>query len=149
MWPPPQDQSNAKSGTKISQEPMNDIPQKSSRIWEVLCHLSALTVFVGVPFGNILGPLIIWLIKKGEAVSVDEHGKESLNFQISLALYLLAGAGITLSLIFVIIGILLVPVLIAGVVIGTILDVIFVIIAAVKARNGELFRYPLTIRLIK
>src|SRR5207245_1757803 len=145
----PQHQKQRKVRNRTNNQAMNDIPQKSSRIWEVLCHLSALTVFVGVPFGNILGPLIIWLLKKGVAVSVDEHGKESLNFQISLALYLLAGAGLTVSLILVIIGILLVPVLIAAVVLGTILDVIFVIIAAVKARNGELFHYPLTIRFIK
>ena len=128
---------------------MNDITGKSTRTWDALCHLAALTVFIGIPFGNIIGPLVVWLIKRNESLSVDEHGKESLNFQISLAVYLLAGTGITVSLILVIIGIFLVPLLIAAVVLGTLLDVIFIIIAAVKASNGEFYRYPLTIRFIQ
>ena len=128
---------------------MNEATGNSTRTWDALCHLAALTVFIGIPFGNLIGPLVVWLIKRNEMPSVDEHGKESLNFQISLAVYLLAGTGITLSLIFVIIGIFLVPLLIAAVVMGTLLDVIFIIIAAVKASNGELYRYPLTIRFIK
>jgi len=120
----------------------------TSRTWEVLCHLSALVMFVGVPFGNILGPLLIWLLKRSDSPSIDEHGKESLNFQISLTLYLIGLAIVTVALMFVLIGVLLLPVLIAAVMVGPLLDVIFIIIAAVKASGGESYRYPLTIRFV-
>lgn len=122
--------------------------QSPSRTWEVLCHLSALCMFVGVPFGNVLGPLVIWLLKRGDSPSIDEHGKESLNFQLSLLLYLIVLGVATVSLMLILIGFLLLPVLIAAMVLGPIIDVIFVIIAAVKASSGEFYRYPLTIRFI-
>ena len=77
-------------------------------------------------------------MKRGESPSVDEHGKESLNFQISVTIY----AAVCVLLIFVVIGI---PMLIL---LGVI-SLILVIVAAVKASSGEFYRYPLTIRLIK
>ncbi len=109
----------------------------SNKNWAMLCHLSA---FVGYffPFGNIIGPLVIWLMKKDEIPAVDEHGKESLNFQISTTIY----AIIASALILVAVGILLLPIVI-------IMQVVFVIIASLKANNGESYRYPLTIRFIK
>jgi len=58
-----------------------------SRNWAMGCHLAVLAVYMGIPFGNILGPLIIWLVKKDEFPLVDEQGKESLNFQISMLIY--------------------------------------------------------------
>lgn len=122
--------------------------QGDSRMWEVLCHLSALLMFLGVPFGNILGPLIVWLLKRSDSSSIDEHGKESLNFQLSLTLYLIALTVVTISLLFVLIGFVLLPVLIAAVVIGPLVDVIFIIIAAIKASSGEFYRYPFTIRFV-
>ena len=54
----------------------------------MLCHLLSLTLLIGVPLGNILGPLIIWLIKRDEDPFVDLCGKESLNFQISMTIYI-------------------------------------------------------------
>ena len=123
--------------------------QKSDRAWDVLCHLSALAMFIGIPFGNIIGPLIIWLVKRGDSPSVDEHGKESLNFQISYSLYLLLLAAITIGLMFILIGFLLVPVLIAAAAIGPLIDLVFIIVASIRASNGELHRYPLTIRFLK
>jgi uncharacterized protein len=129
---------------------MNDSTvQGTSRTWEVLSHVSALCMFVGIPFGNILGPLLIWLLKRSDAASIDEHGKESLNFQISLTLYLILLGVVTVLLLFILIGFLLLPVLIAAVALGPVIDVIFIIIAAVKASNGEFYRYPCTIRFIK
>jgi len=77
-------------------------------------------------------------MKKNEYPFVDEQGKESLNFQISVTIYSIP----LFVLIFVLIGIPLLILLLAA-------DVILVIVAAVKASNGESFRYPLTIRLIK
>jgi len=112
--------------------------EKQARMWGMLCHLTALTAFVGIPFGNILGPLIIWLIKKNDHVFVDKQGKESLNFQISMSIYCIVAA----VLIAIFIGLLLLVAV-------AIVDFILVIIAAVKASNGESYRYPLTIRFFK
>lgn len=111
--------------------------KKEAQTWGMLCHLVALVGFIGVPFGHLLGPLAIWLIKKNEYPFVDEQGKESLNFQISMTIYGLVAA----MLVFVLIGF---PLLIG---LG-IADLVLVIIAAVKASNGESFRYPCTIRFI-
>lgn len=110
---------------------------KDERTWALFCHIGALAGFV-FPFGNIIAPLVIWLIKKEELPLVDDQGKESLNFQISLTIYMVA-AGI-LSI--VLIGI---PLLIALGVFG----LVEVILAAVRANAGERFRYPLNLRLIK
>lgn len=103
----------------------------------MLCHLLAFSGFI-IPFGTILGPLVIWLIKKDQSSFVNDQGKESLNFQISIIIYSIVAA--ILCLIFI--GFVL---LIA---IG-IVWLIFVIIASVKANEGKMYRYPLTIRFIK
>lgn len=112
-------------------------PSKDAQTWGMLSHLIALAGFV-IPFGNIIGPLVIWLIKKDEYPFVDDQGKESLNFQISMTIYFIISA----ILIVVVIGILLMIALV-------IVEVIFIILATVKANSGEKYRYPLTIRLIK
>ena len=112
--------------------------EKGARTWSMLCHLSALTLFIGIPFGNLAGPLLVWLLKRNEHPQVDEHGKESLNFQLSMIIYGLFSA----LLIFVLIGFVLLFVL-------AVLDVVLVVVASVRASNGETYRYPLTIRLIK
>ncbi len=85
-----------------------------------------------------LKPLILWLIKKDESPFVDNQGKESLNFQISISIYCLVSA----ILILIVVGIFLLIAL-------GILDVVFVIIASIKANSGEKYRYPLTLRLVK
>ena len=109
----------------------------NERTFGMLCHLSSLAGYV-IPFGNFIGPLVIWLIKKEEMPFVDDQGKESLNFQITVVIALL----ICIPLMFVIIGIILLPIV-------GILALVFSIIAAIKANNGEYYRYPLTIRFIK
>ena len=53
----------------------------------MLCHLSAFAGFTGIPFGTILGLLVIWLLKREESPFIDTHGKEALNFQISVIIY--------------------------------------------------------------
>ena len=108
------------------------------KMWATFAHLSALSGYIGIPFGWIIGPLVIWLIKKDEMPFVNDQGKEAMNFQISIAIYGFVSA----ILIFVLIGILL---LIAVL----IFNIVMVIIAAVKANNGEKYRYPLCIRFIK
>jgi uncharacterized protein len=114
-------------------------PSTSSdtRTWCVLCHASALLGLFFHFVGHLLGPLIVWLIKRGDSPEIDAYGKESLNFQISMLIY----DAIAAILCFVLIGI---PILIALWVLNTVL----VIIASVKASEGTFYRYPFTIRLI-
>ena len=103
----------------------------------MLCHLLALTGLV-IPFGSLIGPLVIWLIKKDEMPFVDDQGKESLNFQITVFLAFI----VSFALIFVVIGILLMPIVIIG-------AIVMVVIASIKANEGVHYRYPFTLRLIK
>ena len=119
---------------------MSDAPQvsKEEQNWAMICHLSALAGFV-IPFGNIVGPLIVWLIKRNEMPLVDTHGKEALNFQITVSIAFL----ICVPLMFVLIGI---PLMIA---VG-LAALILTIMAAVKISNGNLdYQYPFAIRLLK
>ncbi|MBD2231762.1 DUF4870 domain-containing protein [Phormidium tenue] len=107
-----------------------------SRMWAMLAHLSALSGFV-IPFGNIIGPLVIWLVKRDEMSFVNDQAREALNFNISMTIYMVV-AGV---LIFVLIGIPLMIVL-------GIAWLVLVILAAVKANEGTAYRYPLTLRLV-
>ena len=60
-----------------------DLPDKEARMWAMWCHLSAIVGYLGVPFGNIIGPFVVWMIKRDTDPFVDDHGKESLKFEIS------------------------------------------------------------------
>ena len=111
----------------------------------MLCHLSALAGFILPAAGHILGPLIVWLVKRDEIPEVDEHGKESLNFQISMFIYTAALSVVCFILMFILIGFLLIPIL----ALLYVLDIVFVIIASLRANDGQLYRYPMTIRLLK
>ncbi|MFA5007918.1 MAG: DUF4870 domain-containing protein [Candidatus Omnitrophota bacterium] len=111
---------------------------KDERMWAMLCHLTGLASFIGVPLGNVIAPLVIWLIKKEEFPFVAEQGKESLNFQISMTIYAIV-SGI---LCMVFIGFILLAAI-------AITDLILVINAAVKANKGEGYKYPLAIKFIK
>ena len=120
-------------------------PDKDARMWAMMCHLSALAMYVLPTLGNIIGPLIVWLIKREESSFIDEHGKESLNFQISVTIYSVAISVTGVILMIVCIGplvFLLLPVL-------WVLSTILMIIAALKANAGEMYRYPFTLRLIQ
>lgn len=117
----------------------------NARTWAVLCHVSSLLGFFVPVLGHILGPLLIWLLKRDDFAEVDEHGKESLNFQISMFIYTSVLGVVTAILMLVLIGFLLLPLF----AILFVADIVLVIIAALKASEGTLYRYPLTIRLIK
>ncbi|MFZ1288870.1 MAG: DUF4870 domain-containing protein [Melioribacteraceae bacterium] len=119
-----------------------DLPQnsgytKDERMWAMIAHLSAVVGFV-IPFGNVIAPLLIWILKKEESAFINDQGKEALNFQISVTVY----AFISIILVFLLIGI---PILIAL----AIFVLIFVIIASINSYDGKAYRYPLTFRLIK
>ena len=110
---------------------------REERNWAMACHLSALTaVFSGI--GMIVGPLVVWLIKKDEMPFVDDQGKEALNFQITMMIALL----ICTPLIFLVIGLLLIPLI-------CLFDLIMVIIASIKSADGERYRYPFALRLVR
>ena len=112
------------------------VENKDERMWGMLCHLASFCIFI--PFGNIIGPVVVWLIKKDEFPFVDDQGKEAVNFNISMTIYGFIAGLLTM----VIIGIVLIPII-------AIAWLILVIMAAMKANNGEAYRYPFTIRLIK
>ena len=119
---------------------MSDTPQvsKEEQNWAMICHLSALAGFL-IPFGNIFGPLAVWLIKRGEMPMVERHGKEALNFQITVAIAMV----ICFLLMFVLVGFVLIFVVGLGALVMTIM-------AAVKVSNGDYdYRYPLALRLLK
>ena len=109
--------------------------------WATLAHLSALIALViGFVF---VGPLIVYLVKKDDPF-VRRHAAEALNFNLSVTLYAIVGGFVLVLLIIAVVGLLLIPVAIAAAVAWFVL----VIIAAMKANNGEDYRYPLTIRFV-
>src|SRR6476646_7941307 len=108
------------------------------RTWNILCHVSALLgVFFHFP-GHILGPLIVWLAKRDDSPEIDAHGKESLNFQISMLIY----NAIAVVFCRVLIGFAFLAVL-------WLLNAVFVIVASIQASDGKFYRYPMTIRFIQ
>lgn len=134
--------------------------EKDEKNWAMAAHLASLAGFA-FPFGNIIGPLVIWLVKKDESEFVDEQGKESLNFQITFIL----------TYFIIIIGFLFITLLVGGfshnssIFLGTflssiflifalyfaiyILQIIFIIMAALKVNEGKHYRYPINIRFFK
>ncbi|MEZ4599782.1 MAG: DUF4870 domain-containing protein [Syntrophotaleaceae bacterium] len=112
-------------------------PDSRESNWATLCHISGLAGYF-IPFGNVLAPLAIWLFLKERYPLVDRHGKESLNFQISISIYALAAS----ALIFIIVGL---PILL----LLAVFNFVMILIGAVKCRNGEDYRYPLNLRLLK
>ena len=115
-------------------------PRTDEKTWAMACHLISLAGYiVPIPVANVLGPLILWQIKKDEMPVVDVNGKESLNFQISILIYEILS--VPLFCVFGVGFVLLAAVAIFG--------LVCVIIAAVNAANGKTYRYPLCIRMIK
>jgi uncharacterized protein len=108
------------------------------RTWSAICHASALLgVSPHIP-GHIIPPLIVWLLKRGDSPEIDAHGKEAVNFQLSMLIYNLVAGVFCLVLVgFVFLAVLWV------------LNAVFVIIAAVQASDGKFYRYPMTIRFIQ
>ncbi|MBS1104614.1 MAG: hypothetical protein H6Q91_116 [Deltaproteobacteria bacterium] len=113
-------------------------PSNEERNWAVFCHLGGFAFYLlGFALGHILVPLALWLIKRDQSAFIEEHGREALNFQISVTLY----AIVVGALCFVLVGFLLIPVLAA-------FHIVLMIVASVRASQGESYRYPLTIRLL-
>src|SRR5215210_3202581 len=136
---------NAAPPPTSSQPPLPPCNPNSERTWAMWCHMSALAGIPFPAFGCVIAPLIIWQMKRSEFPLVDEHGKESFNFQLSMFIYLLAGAVLTFIGMLFCLGWLLIPVLVAA----HYAAIVFGIIAGVKANDGVMYRYPLNLRLIK
>jgi uncharacterized Tic20 family protein len=110
------------------------------------CHLSALAGYVGVPFGSVLGPLVVWQMKKNELPSVEAHGKAALNFQITVLIATLVTVilAIVLAPVFCI-GFALIPI---AIIVG-LCGPVFAIVAGLKANDGKDYTYPYSLKLIK
>ncbi|NLS92219.1 MAG: DUF4870 domain-containing protein [Planctomycetaceae bacterium] len=113
------------------------VASKEQTTWALAAHLSGLLPYVGIPFGNIIAPLAIWLMNRDKMPFVDDQAKEAINFQLTITLY----AIISGVLILAVVGFVLLPVVI-------VFDVVASIIAAIKAQQGIAYRYPMTIRFI-
>ncbi len=103
----------------------------------MLCHLSGLAMYV-FPFGHLILPFLIWQLKKGEVPALDAHGKEVMNFQISMTIYGI----VAFVLVFMLVG---VPLIIALMV----LHIVLVIRGALMANEGKFYSYPFTIHFLK
>ena len=113
------------------------ITEKEERQWAMFAHIGTFSSMF-VPLGNFIAPIVIWQMKKHESEFVVEQAKESLNFQITLFIYAL----ISFLLVFIIIGFFLIFALV-------IFGLIMIIIGGIKANEGEDFRYPMTLRLVR
>lgn len=129
--------------------------EQQVRTWSMLCHLAALTALF-FPLGLVLGPLIVWQIKKNELPEIDAHGKAAVNFQLTVMIINVVAWIILLGSVgigffwrspFFFIG--------TGFSFGFIIwliniaALIFAVIAGLKANNGEPYRYPFSIHFIK
>ncbi len=128
-------------------------PGRDARMWAALCHVSAFAALIGVPFGHILGPLVVWLLKRADHPFVDDQGKEAVNFQISLTIYGLIAAALVVP---AFVGGLVLPVAFSGlgllvlaVIALAVVAIVFVILATIRANEGVWYRYPLTIRFLR
>jgi uncharacterized Tic20 family protein len=110
---------------------------KQSKTIATLCHLFSFCGYL-IPFvGGVLGPMILWLLKRKNSEFIDIHGKESVNFQISILVYtILSALLITAAIGFILLGAV------------AIFNLVCVILASIRANDGELYRYPFCIRLI-
>ena len=117
--------------------PAQDGLKSEEKTWAMIAHLSALSGWIGIPFGNILGPLVVYFVKKDESPYVRDHAKEAMNFGISMTIYAIVSA----LLVLLVIGIFLLAVLV-------VVAIVLNILAALKANEGRTYKYPFTIRLI-
>ncbi len=113
-------------------------PDSEARMWAMIAHLAGFLGYFLPVIGSLIGPLIIWQLKKDLHPYVDEQGKEALNFQITV----LIAAFVSFLLMQIAIGFVLIGVVVVG-------AIVLMIIAAIKANEGAPYRYPFCLRLIK
>lgn len=127
----------AKEFDTAQAEPARFTVTQDEKNTAVLVHLAALAGLV-VPFGNVLGPLVVWLLKRDNMPFVDHQGKEAINFQITMSIAMV----ISLVMIVIIVGIL------TSIGLG-IFWLVIVIKAAMRTSEGMVYRYPFSIRFVK
>jgi uncharacterized protein len=132
---PPHDQSAPNPGSPIIPQSPGSLDAQT-RQWAMFLHLSQLASYF-VPPAGLIAPIVIWQLKKDELPGIDVHGKNVTNWIISSMIYAIA----SVLLISLIVGI---PLVVACV----LLSILFPIIGAVKANNGEVWKYPMTITFI-
>ena len=120
-------------------------PGIADNTWAMVVHLAALSGCL-IPFGNIIGPLLVWIIKKDELPAIDRHGKAALNFNISVSIYVTVASIISGILVIVVIGAILLPLVMVA---YYVLIVLFPILAGMKANEGGWYEYPMAIQFIK
>ena len=133
--------------------------EQNVRTWSMLCHLSALLGLLWWP-GIVIGPLVVWQLKKNELPEIDPHGKEAVNFQLTFViLYFIAQivlkiiAGITFGIgllwgsPFTFLGSGLGLLSLLGII--TLVALVLAVVAGIKANNGEPYRYPFSIKFVK
>lgn len=126
-------------------EPKNDLQKDTS--YATIIHLSSFAQFL-IPFGGIIAPLILWLIKKDEDSFIDAHGKSCINFEISLLIYAFTLALLLIPITLFTLGIGLILIVLAAIPLF-IAYVIVKIQAASQASKGEYYQYPFTIEILK
>ncbi len=122
--------------SEISEVPGSP-PSKEERNWALLAHLSAVAGVLLAGLGMVLGPLVIWLLKREDSEFVADQAKEALNFNITMLLGYIVGV----ILIPVLIGLVILPVL-------GLLHLVLMIVAMIRASEGERYRYPVALRLV-
>jgi uncharacterized Tic20 family protein len=111
--------------------------EHETRLWGMILHLSVLAGHL-IPYAGLVAPIVIWQLKKNELPGVDVHGKNAVNWIISFVIY----SAVCFVLFFVLIGIPMLAVL-------GVLGIVFPVVAAIKANNGEYWKYPLAIPFFK
>ena len=111
--------------------------EPDERNWSVAAQLAGFAKYLVPYVGGVLATLVIWQLRRGESEFVDRHTLEALNFQISMAIYLAIGGVLTS----VLIGFLILAVLV-------VIDTFVMVLAALRASRGELYRYPFSLRLV-
>ncbi|HUG32654.1 MAG TPA: DUF4870 domain-containing protein [Acidimicrobiia bacterium] len=114
--------------------------------WRVLAHASAFIQFLGVP--SVVGPLIVWLLRRDDPV-VEPHARAALNFQLSLLIYFLLGGIVAFVAFVTIIGIPIAALVVIFLLVLLFLELLFALLATLAASRGELYRYPMTLELVK
>ena len=122
----------------MNDQPLVPQPSAEARRWAMLCHYAAFAWFIVPMIGNVLGPLIVWQLKKDLDPFVDQQGREALNFQITFSVALM----ICGLLAWILIGF---PLM----VLVSLVALVLVIIAGIKANDGVAYRYPFCWRLVK
>jgi len=121
----------------MQHQPPQSLQTPEQKQWGLFIHLSQFLNFI-FPFGGIIAPVVMWQMKKDEMPAIDAHGKMIVNWMISSVIYTI----VSIPLMFVLIGFLTFFAVV-------VMSIVFPIIGAMKANNGELWEYPLTIKFLK